>query len=44
MTRLGGIDPNEEVLKLLEDSLRPLAGEKLTVSTLLIFSSASFSM
>jgi SAM-dependent methyltransferase len=30
-----GIDPNEAVLHLLEDSLRPLAGERLTVSTLL---------
>jgi len=30
-----GLDPNQEVLNLLEHSLGPLAGEKLTVSTLL---------
>ena len=30
-----GLDPNKEVLKLLENSLRPLTGEKLTVNTLL---------
>ena len=30
-----GLDPNEEVLHLLESSLRPLAGEKLSVNILL---------
>lgn len=30
-----GLDPNEEVLTLLENGLRPLTGEKLTVCTLL---------
>jgi ubiquinone/menaquinone biosynthesis C-methylase UbiE len=30
-----GLDPNKEVLELLETSLRQLTGEKLTVSTLL---------
>jgi SAM-dependent methyltransferase len=30
-----GIDPNEKVLSLLENSLRPLAGEKLKVSVIL---------
>jgi SAM-dependent methyltransferase len=30
-----GLDPNQDVLKLLENSLRHLTGEKLTVNTLL---------
>src|ERR1035437_1593160 len=30
-----GLDPNQEVLKLLEKSLRPLTGDRLTVSALL---------